>query len=120
MSRTRRKHGKGPRSKCRIGCRYKNKLWSRKNTQLDDVFVSTTLEDERETLEEGEMPDNRETPEDNREATVDKREATEDSSKPLEDNSDTPEDNSEPSMDEIVSELNQSYLCSCKLYRFID
>ena len=84
MSRTQRKHGKGPRSKSRIGRAHKNKLWSRKKASLN--VVSARLDDVREPPEH--CSDNHQPLEaDNTEPAGDINQSLEDSNKPLEDNS---------------------------------
>ena len=90
MPRTQRKHGKGPRSKARIGRRYKNNLWSRKQTSLDNEFGSTRLEDES-----GKPPDSsREPSHDNRaEPREDNRKPPDDSREPPDDSREQPHDN---------------------------
>ena len=96
MPRTQRKHGKGPRSKARIGRRYKNNLWSRKQTSLDNEFGSTRLEDES-----GKPPDSsREPSHDNRaEPREDNRKPPDDTREPPDDSREPPDDSREPPHD---------------------
>ena len=117
MPRTQRKHGKGPRSKARIGRSYKNNLWSRKQTSLDNEFGSTRLEDEsRKPPDSSREPshDNRAEPcEDSREPTDDSREPPHDSREPLGGSGEPVLGVSLGAINEIVSELVPNVPVSC-------
>jgi len=51
-----KKHGKGPRSKSRIGRRYKNKLWSRKKTSQDGTPILTLADGQQSAPEVNREP----------------------------------------------------------------